>query len=78
MIVAMDNRRNRNRRKKKNPVAGLREVVPVGGQVLRETLRRREGFGLVAMALFVIIWLLFDLPKHLFSEIANNAAVRRA
>ena len=29
-------------------------------------MRRREGFGLLAMALFVIIWLVFDLPKHLF------------
>ena len=29
-------------------------------------MRRREGFGLLAMVLFVIAWLVFDLPKHLF------------
>jgi hypothetical protein len=31
-------------------------------------MQRREGFGFVAMALFVLIWLLFDLPKHLTSQ----------
>ena len=31
-------------------------------------MKRREGFGLVAMVLFILAWLLFDLPKHLTSQ----------
>jgi len=29
-------------------------------------MKCRESIGLIVMVLFVIIWLVFDLPKHLF------------